>query len=155
MEKLSVSFVIEILGRPAENVTDALNSILERISKEKGMAIKEKKIHEPLKIEGENDLFTAFAEVEAELDSLANYFALLFTYMPSHIELINPEKITLQNAEITELANALIQRLHTYDAIAKNYLIEREIFLKKLKELSPETFKKITEYLESQTKGKN
>ncbi len=151
MEKITASLVMEILGRPIENVSETLNSLVEKLSKEKGVFLKDKKIHAPVKIEGVSDLFTSFAEVEVELDTIEVFFYLMFAYMPSHVELIHPDKITLQNQELTTFANVLVQRLHNYDGIAKNYLVEREMFLEKLKELSPETFKNIVDYIK--TKG--
>lgn len=151
MEKITVSLILEVLGRPPENVIEALTNLLEKMSKEKGVSIKKKEFHDPIKIEGSQDLYTSFVEIEAELDSLAQYFTLIFAYMPSHIELVNPEKITLQNTELNDLANALTQRLHTYDGIAKNYLIEREFVFTKLKEIAPDVLDKIVEYLKSKS----
>jgi|WetSurMetagenome_2_1015567.scaffolds.fasta_scaffold313660_2 hypothetical protein len=150
MEKITVAFVFEILGRPPENVSSALEKMIEVIGKEKGVLIKKQKIHEPIEVKDAKDLFTAFAEIEVELDSLANYFSLIFAYPPSNIELITPQNITIQNVEFTELANAITRRIHTYDAIAKNYLIERDLLFKKLKEVSPEVYKQVTDYLLSE-----
>lgn len=154
MENFSVALVIEVLGRPSEHVSGALNSLIEKLSKEKEVTLKEKTVHDPIKVESSDDLFTAFAELELEITSLSTYFYLIFAYMPSHIELISPEKITLQNSELNELANALTQRLHTYDALAKNSLVEREYFLKKIKEISPETFDKLVQVVEKEVKEK-
>ncbi len=145
MGKINAALIIEILGRPIENVNEALRTIVTKLGAEKGVEIKNKQYHEPKQVEGSKDLFTAFAEVEVLLDSLANYFGILFAYMPSHIEIINPEKLTLLNFELNELGNSLMQRLHNYDAITKNAVTERNFLLQKLKEVSPETFKKLTE----------
>ena len=144
MEKLHVSLVIEILGRPPESLKEALQSLVTRLGAEKGVKVLSKNYHEPREIENSKDLFTTFVEVEAELDSLSNYLGIIFAFMPSHIELIKPEKITLSNNEMNELANALAQRLHNYDAVAKNSVAERDFVLMKLKEAAPEVFEKIT-----------
>lgn len=144
MEKIHVSLIIEILGRPAENVKEAIQTIVTRIGSEKGVKVINKQFHEPNLIEKSNDLFTTFVELELELDELSNYFGIIFAYMPSHIEIINPEKITLQNVDLNVIGNALVQRLHNYDAITKGVINERNIILEKLKEISPETFKKLT-----------
>lgn len=141
MEKIHASLILEILGRPRENVTSALNTILEKMEKEKGVNVLNKKAHEPKPVE-KTDLFTSFAEVDVELDSIMSYILLVFSYMPANIEITNPEKLTLNNGELNEIGNALVQRLHHYDAVTKNTLAERDMYAKKLREIAPHLFKK-------------
>ncbi len=147
MEKLTVSLVIEILGKPADHVKISLEELVKKLSLEKGITITNKAIYEPKKIESSEDLFTSFAEIDAELESLNNYFGILFSYMPSHIEIISPEKLSLKNSYLSEIGNILVQRLHGYDAIAKNMIVNTEIILEKLKEISPKTFEEINAFI--------
>lgn len=141
MEKLQVNLIFEIMGRPKEHVSNSLNLLIDKLAAEKGVKLLEKKLHEPKPIE-KSDLFTTFAELTLELDSLANYFGIMFVYMPSNIEIISPENLEIKNFELTELGNKLISRLHDYDAIAKKMLTEKNILLKKLYEVAPDLFKK-------------
>ena len=142
MDKIKANLVIEILGRPAEHIKSALFELLLKLKEEKGVKITDQKVHEPILAQNSKDLFTTFAEVSVDLDSLANYFGIIFAYMPSHIEIINPEKIELSNYNLNELGNTLIQRLHHYDAVTKNTLSERDALLNKLREIAPHLFKK-------------
>lgn len=142
MEDLLVNIVIEILGRPKEHIKEALQSLVLRLGEEKGIKILDKTIHEPIPVKDTKDLFTTFAEVSLSLDSITNYFGVLFGYMPSHIELVNPEKLSLTNFDLNELGNKLVQRLHDYDAITKNVLVEKDMLLKKLQEVAPHLFQK-------------
>ncbi len=141
MAKLQANMILEILGRPQEHVKEALNALVTRLGSENGIKLLEKKHHEPIPVENSKDLFTAFAELTLELESLNNYFGIMFAYMPAHIELIQPEKITLGNIDLNELGNKLLQRLHDYDAITKKALVENEILAKKLQEIAPHLFK--------------
>lgn len=141
MEKLQVNIVIEIMGRPKEHLQEALQSLFTRMASEKGIKILEKEIHEPIEVKDSN-LFTAFMELTLELDSFPLLTAIVFTYMPSHIELIKPERITLSNYDLNDMSNAIIQRLHHYDSVAKQMLAEKEILMKKLYEVAPHLFKK-------------
>jgi len=134
MAKIQANFVLEILGRPAEHIKSAITELVTKIGTEKGVKIIDKAIQEPIAVKDVKDLFTTFAELTLELDSLQNYLGILFAYMPSHTELIYPEKLTFVNTEVNDLANKLISRLHEYDAITKKALIERDILLKKLNE---------------------
>ena len=139
--KLKVNMILEILGRPPEHITEALNQLITKLGTEKGVKILSKTLHEPKPIEKSRGLFTAFAEVTVEMESINNYFGILFGYMPSHIELLEPEKIELTNFDLAELANTLITRLHGYDAIAKKMMSDREFLIQKLREVAPHMFR--------------
>jgi len=139
MENIRVQMVIEILGRPAEHVASALSQLIDKLGSEKGVKVIEKKIHEPHPVEN-SDLFTAFADVSIELESLSVYFGIIFAYMPSHIEIVSPEDLMIKNHNLTDVGNSLLSRLHQYDSIAKKLIMDREALVKKLKEVSPELF---------------
>ncbi|MFH1802617.1 MAG: hypothetical protein ABH864_04145 [archaeon] len=141
MEKIHASLILEILGRPKENIINALGSILEKMSNEKGIKILEKNVHDPEPVE-KSDLFTSFVELDVELDSVMNYLTLIFTYMPANIEITHPEKIMFNNITLNEMGNALVQRLHHYDAVTKNTVAERDMLARKLHEVAPHLFKK-------------
>ena len=63
MSKLQTNMVIEILGRPPEHVTEAINGIVDKIGTEKGVKILERTCHEPIPVEGSKNLFTTFADI--------------------------------------------------------------------------------------------
>jgi len=140
MEKIQVFLVLEILGRPKEHVKEALNTIVMRMGSEKGVKIINKTYHDPVLVEGSKELFTTFAEVGLELDSLATYLGIVFAYMPSNIEVVKPEQLILTKSDLNSLANTLTQRLHNYDAVTKQALAERDNVIKKLYEIAPQLF---------------
>jgi hypothetical protein len=140
MEKIQVFLVLEILGRPQQHVKEALNTLVIKMGTEKGVKILSKTYHDPVPVDGSKDLFTAFAEVGLELDSLSNYFGVIFAYMPSNVEIVKPEELIITKSELNELANTLAQRLHQYDAITKQTMAERDILVKKLYEHAPHLF---------------
>lgn|SRR3989338_4685470 len=152
MEKLQANIILEILGRPPEHIKEALNTLTAKLGSENGIKIIEKTIHEPIPVKDSKDLFTTFADITLELESLINYFNLIFSYMPSHIELINPEKIILTNIDFNELGNKLIQRLHDYDAITKKTLYDNKILMEKLQEVAPHLFNQPQQISKEQTK---
>jgi len=142
MKPLQINAIIEILGRPKDHIKTAIGELIDRLSKERGVKLIEKTIHEPKEIENKKDLFTTFAEISLELDSLNSFFGILFAYMPSNIEVISPENIEIKNTELNELGNKLIARLHDYDAITKKVIIERNMVVNELKKYAPHLFKK-------------
>lgn len=146
-------FVIEILGRPADHVKEALNTIVVKIGSEQGVKIIEQKYHDPIPVKESKDLFTAFAEVVAELDSIMNYFGIIFAYLPAHIEIIKPENLSFISSDFNDVGNRLVQRLHDYDAITKKVLMERDMLLEKLKEVAPELFETEKKRIEDEVKN--
>ena len=137
MDPIQIQIVMEVLGRPVSNVQQALASVVTKLASEKGVKVLERKFHEAAKVPNAEDLYTSFVEVTLEIDSLDRYFAVLFSYMPSHVELIYPERITLDNAALNQFANQLMQRLHNYDAIVKNVMMERDVLLKRIEQDAP------------------
>ena len=130
-EKVNAILMVEILGRPPEHVKKILSEIIDKMAKEKDVEIISRQIAEPKLIEGQENLFTSFAEVEVKTN-LRQMLLLIFGYMPSHIDIITPERLSLQNSELNMLLNELTRRLHQYDELARAVLIERQAMAKQL-----------------------
>lgn len=139
-EKIQARLIIEILGRPEDHVKASLHSLIEKLSKEKGVRLLEKTLNNPMPIEDAKDLFTAFADVLLEFDSLSAYISVLFAYMPSNIEIIHPENFEIKNSDLSEMGNNLLQRLHHYDSLVKGMMNERVALVNKLREVAPHLF---------------
>ncbi|MBI2047002.1 hypothetical protein HYT26_02465 [Candidatus Pacearchaeota archaeon] len=126
--------VIEILGRPVEYILESMDSIVTKIGGEKGARIITKKVHEAKAVEKADNLFTTFAEIEFETENIETLFRIIFTYNPSHIDIINPEQLVLKNTSLNLIANEIIRKLHQYDEVAKILSIERNILANKLRQ---------------------
>lgn len=131
-EKFQARLILEVIGRPAQNVTDALNALADRMAKEKGVKMLEKNIHPPVEVKEAKDLFTTFGEFLIECESMSVFFGIIFAYMPANIEIIRPDEILLRNSELTLVANKIIQRLHNYDAIARRLVVDNQQLRKQL-----------------------
>ena len=117
--KITAVFIIEVLGRPKEHLTETLEDLTRKLGEEKGVKILNKKINEPKLVENQKDLFTAFAEVEVEVDEAMMLAAIMFKYMPSHVEIIEPERIVLANNEFSDVLSEITRRLHRYEELVK------------------------------------
>ncbi len=134
--KINAILMLEILGRPAEHVKDTLNDIVKKLGEERDVLIIEKKIAEPKKVENKEvkgELFSSFAEVEIKTN-LQTLMMIIYGYMPSHIEIIEPENVTMRNSEMNLFFNELMRRLHQYDELAKGVMIERQILAQQIKD---------------------
>ena len=145
--------VFEILGRPPEHIAEALKALITRMGSEQGAKVIKADYHDPISVPEAKDLYSAFAEVETEFDSLNHLLMLLFAYMPAHVDVIKPEKITFTNIDTNAIANRLMQRLHDYDAIVKKTLNDRDNILRKLYEVAPHLFAKPASEQESASKS--
>ena len=128
--------VVEVLGRPPEHLKETLGQIATSIDEEKGVVVKKKKINEPVELEKEKGFYSSFAEIEVEVEEIANLAILMFKYMPAHIEIISPELIALTNNGWNDILNELTRRLHGYDEVARVLMNEKAIMQKQLEELT-------------------
>ena len=134
-EKINAVIIIEVMGKPPAYIKESLEKLIEKMSGENGVKIINKKINSPKKLE-KTELFTTFAEIELELDSVIDLVKIIFAYLPSHIEVIKPENVQISNYELNFLFNQISMRLHEYDSVAKSMLFEKSILENKLKQLS-------------------
>jgi hypothetical protein len=142
-KKIKVVIILEILGRPKEHIFEVMKQLVETIEKEQGIKVTHKKIHDPKKYEEKDpkekivpdreDLFTTFAEIEFEANSLMDLFRICFQYMPANVEVIEPEEFKLKNLDLNALVNEILRRLHNYDAIAKSALMNNQMLANQLK----------------------
>jgi hypothetical protein len=144
MGKVKAIIIIEMMGRPKEHLKAVMIDFLKKLEIEKGTKVLSKTIHEPKEIEekdkdGEKikfvkgkELFTNFAEIELEFNEFMDLIRIVFVYMPSHVEIIEPDKFEVPHGEMTLILNEITNKLHQYDAIAKNALMQNQILSNKV-----------------------
>ena len=157
--KIEASFIIEMMGKPKEHLEETLSRLVEKLGSEKGVKIIDKTLHEARKFEAKKsdeeeaaeaklkenvdnekvqvleDIYTTFAEIDAEFDDLNSLWFVGFNYMPSNIEVTKPENFVLRNSDINFILSGIILRLHKYDEVAKQLSIEKSLLENKVKEL--------------------
>jgi len=119
--------IVEMAGRPAKHLTESLEKHVGILRKVTDAEVHEIRVSEPRVIvmkEGEevakgDEMFTAFAECDFELPTLARLTETMFDFMPSSVEVIKPGKVTLDTTEATDLMNNISGRMHRYDEFAK------------------------------------
>lgn len=134
-KKINVRLIIEIAGRPPEHLTETLNELIKKIDEEKGVGVEEKIIHEPVLMKDQKDFYTSFAEVEAKIEDISTLNLLYLKYMPAHVEIIQPELISISNSDLNDMLNETLRRLHHYDEVARVMQTEKMILTNKFKSL--------------------
>jgi hypothetical protein len=137
---LKVHLIFEVVGKPAEFIDETIQKLVTELEKEKGVEVLEKKIGtaKPYEIKTETgektDLFSAFAETEVIIENLKRLITILFDYMPSSIEVIDPEDIKMNIQDANLILNELAIKLHKYDLSNKQLVFQRNVLFEKLKE---------------------
>lgn len=146
-QKVRAIVVFEMIGRPVEHLKETMNKFVETVVAEKGIKLIEKRIHEPKKLkqdekdekairfEGNPELFSTFSEIEIETENILGIVAIVFKYMPAHIEIIEPHEFETSNLDMGFIINEILLKLHNYDAVAKSAIMQNQMLAQKLKEL--------------------
>jgi len=133
---INAVLILEMIGRPAEHLTESMKNIIEEMKKEKGVNIVSSDIKEPKEHKDNKEFFTTFCEIEVEAEEIVNLAILIFKYMPAHIEIIEPELIALTNNGWGDIFNEITRKLHSYDEIARVLSFKNKELQKKLEETS-------------------
>lgn len=133
-QKITAMLMIEVLGRPKEHLIETLKNLEKKIGEEKGVEVVDSKIKEPTPVKDKENLFTAFAEIEVEVNHVQTLSILMFKYMPAHIDVIEPENIRMKNNELADTLSEIVRRLHKYDELLRVMQVEKKILEKKLNE---------------------
>ena len=126
MEKIILfRAVIEIIGRPQEHVEASLREYLEQLKKNKSYQVVQEEVA-PAKKQEKEEFWSAFAELEIRVAKVEDLTAFCFDYMPSMVEIVEPEKLNLSDAHLTLLFNDLQTKLHQVDMVAKQTKMEND-----------------------------
>lgn len=111
--------IVEIAGRPPEHIKEILSKHVGVMNNIRDLKVHSIQVHEPKKIEGSNDVFTCFAEVDFDAPTFGRLGETVFDFMPSSIEVLEPSRVSMDLPEATALLNSISGKLHRYDEIAK------------------------------------
>ncbi|HLC91294.1 MAG TPA: hypothetical protein VJI15_06020 [Candidatus Nanoarchaeia archaeon] len=124
-KKLVFRAIIEVLGKPKEHVEEAITKYIDQLKKDKDYKVKTVEFAE-IKKHKDGDLWITFAELEAETSELIKLTDFCFDYMPSMIEVLEPEQITFTDNDLSLFLNDLQSKLHGVDMVAKMVKAEND-----------------------------
>ncbi len=140
-EKISAVIIFEALGKPQEHLAEFLKDISKKIGEEKGVKVVRENLGEPILAKDQKELYTSFLELDMEFDKIHNLVAVLFKYMPAHVDISYPEKSIMSHGDWNEVSNEILRRLHAYDEVVRVMQIERAVLENKLKDILNKTKK--------------
>ena len=123
-KKVTARVIIEVVGKPEEHVKKALEIVIKKIKEEEGIKVKEEKSFKPKEVD---KFFSTFAELVIEFKNPNQIISFCFDYMPSSIEIIDPEELALRSNELAGLLNDLLTKLHSISMRLANINAENQI----------------------------
>lgn len=125
-KKILFRAVVEVLGKPKEHVDSTLKGYLQKLKENSKYQVVQEDMAE-LKQHEESELWMAFAELEIKTAGVTEIIDFCFDYMPSLIEIIEPEELKLDSLTISSFLNDMQAKLHGVDMIAKQMKIENQL----------------------------
>jgi hypothetical protein len=110
--------MIEILGFPEDHLKEVVKQVVEKLKNENGIAVIQSEVHEPQVIQ--EKFFSSFIEAEIKINDFNKLLHFCYEYLPSTIELLDVEKVTITNREFTIGINEMLQKIHNYNIIINN-----------------------------------
>jgi len=147
MEEMQVTIIIEMMGRPLDHLKDTMKELLKRLDSEQGVKVLDKKVHKPkilkqkdkegkpIKFEKGKEMYTSFSEINLEVEHIMHLVRIVFAYMPAHIEITSPAEMRLPNFDVSTILSEVTKKLHGYDAIAKNAIMQNNMLVARMREM--------------------
>lgn len=110
--------LFEIIGRPKEHVEKTMQAYLTKISTQEDLFVLEQEVEAVDEIE--EGMFSVVGEMEILVPSIDTLTWLAINFSPASIELLEPEKLTLKQKEISNWVNDFLAKLHEIGIIQKS-----------------------------------
>jgi hypothetical protein len=130
MIKVLARVVIELAGFPKEHIEEVMQKIIEKI-KENFEVIRAETFDSIELKDKMSGFWSIFSELELKFNDINSITLFCFEYMPSSIEILEPEELRFASTEIAGFLNDLLGRLHEYDMVVKNLQAENMAMNKK------------------------
>lgn len=124
-----VRAIVEVVGFPKEHVDETMGKVLENLRKEEGIKVVKEDLA-PAE-EGKGKMFGCFATLELSFADIRRLHHFCFYYLPSSIELVDADSVTMSASEFTSTMNDLLAALHQYNMVVSNLHAENEVLKQK------------------------
>ncbi len=129
-QKIVVRSIINMIGTPKEHLDKIIREYIQELKKEDGVKVIKEDYGEAEEKSGKKGMFSTFVELELEFKDVDRLMWFSFDYMPSSIEVIDPEIIQQTCQGFTAYMNELQTKLHKLDMLIKNFEAENKVLKK-------------------------
>ena len=113
---------MEVIGYPEDHVNTVATKVLEKLKKEQGITALQQSLPKAEKVK--NTIFAAMLEVELKVNDYAKLLHFCYDYLPSNLEIVGTEKVTIPVREFSNGLNDMLGKLHQYN-LTINSLIQK------------------------------
>ena len=103
-QKIEARFIIQIGGKPLENVEKALKVVLKKLEDEKKFKLIESDIGEA-ELDEKSTLYLGFLDVLVKFDDPRDILEFIVDYTPTSVEVESPDNIKMNNDDLTAVLN--------------------------------------------------
>lgn len=126
---LRIRVIFEIIGKPKEHVEKTLKAYVENIkTKESEIHVLEEEYEAAEEIE--EGLFSTLAEVEMLVPDIEKMTWLAINFSPASIELIEPDRVSLEQKQVSNWITDMLARLHEVGMIQKTLTGQNQALIK-------------------------
>lgn len=123
MTKILARAVIEIAGFPKEHIEEVMKKVIDKVKE--NFEVVKSEIFESVELKDKMAGFwSVFSEMELKFEDINAITIFCFEYMPSSIEILEPEELKFDSLSFAGFMNDLLARLHEYDMVVKNLQAE-------------------------------
>jgi hypothetical protein len=123
--KIVARVIIQMAGGPKKHIQDTLRKYVDKIEEDYAdIKILKRHLSPPKK---QGSMFSLFAELELEIDGPENILYFCLDYMPSSIEIVEPDEIRYESGHFTDFLNDMQQKLHKIDMTLKSLSAENQL----------------------------
>ncbi|MBS3125377.1 hypothetical protein J4211_03960 [Candidatus Woesearchaeota archaeon] len=115
-------FILEIFGAPKEHIIKALRDHMNKVKED--YDVHYEKYAEPIPKE---TLFTQFVEIEVAFKDAQQLLDFCFDNMPSSIEIIKPDALSIPVKELEDVLNDFSAKIHHTDAMITNLSAQKQV----------------------------
>ncbi len=121
---LRINTIFEIIGHPKEHVESTMKLYVENIKKDSDIVVIKEEYEPAEKLEG--DVFGVIAEVDMLVKNIEKLTWLCVNFSPASIELIEPDKIIIEQNDVTHWLNDFLSKLHEIGVAQKKIQSDNE-----------------------------
>lgn len=103
--RVSIKAIIDVAGKPESLVSKTLDKVIEKLEADKTLKVVEIIKAEPDLQDEQSGMYTAFIEVDLEFANIRHAMNFIVEYLPTSIEILEPESINVSNEQLNEVLN--------------------------------------------------
>ena len=109
-EKITARFIIQVAGKPVENVSKVLDRIEESVKEDKRFKLLESEIAQP-ELDEETTMYSGLIELAIRFENSEKLMEFIVDYTPNSVEIEDPSTLKFDSVSFTAVLNDMSSHL--------------------------------------------